>query len=42
MAKAYGKEAKELKDNEQLVNYIKESLKVESAINFVVENAKIK
>lgn len=42
MAKNYGKDAEELKKNEHLVNYIKDNMKVEKAISFVVENAKVK
>lgn len=42
MAEAYGKDSKELLENENLVNYIKESMKTEKAIKFIVENAKIK
>lgn len=42
MAAAYGKDSKELLENENLVNYIKESMKTEKAIKFIVENAKIK
>ena len=42
MAKAYGKEAKELKENEMLMDYIKKQLAQEEAINFLVTNAKIK
>ena len=42
MAKNYGKEADELMKNEQLVNYIKDSMKYEKAVKFVVDNAKIK
>lgn len=42
MATNYGKEEDELLKNEQLRNYIKDSMKTEKAINFVVENAKIK
>ena len=42
MAENYGKKAEELKDNEHLVNYIKENMAVEKAIKFVVDNAKIK
>ena len=42
MAKAYGKEAKELKENEMLMDYIKKHLSQEEAINFLVTNAKIK
>lgn len=42
MAKNYGKEAEELMKNEQLVNYIKDSMKAEKAVKFIVDNAKIK
>lgn len=42
MAENYGKKAEELKDNENLINYIKENMAVEKAIKFVVDNAKIK
>ena len=42
MAKAYGRKAEELKNNEQLVNYIKDTLKTEEAISLIIDNAKIK
>lgn len=42
MAENYGKKEDEVKDNPQLVNYVKDNLKVEKTINFLVENAKIK
>ncbi len=42
MAKAYGQKAEELEKNENLVNYVKESLKTEKTIEFIVANAKIK
>ena len=42
MAEHYGKKEEELKDNEQLINYIKEGLKNEKTVEFVVSNAKIK
>ena len=42
MAKNYGKEETELEKNENLVNYIKENIKVEKAIKFIVDNAKTK
>ena len=42
MAENYGKKAEELKDNEHLINYIKENMAVERAIKFVVDNAKMK
>ncbi len=42
MAKAYGKTADELKQNEYFMDYIKESIAQEQVIAFLVENAKIK
>ena len=42
MAKAYGKEADELKKNEQFVNYVKDSLKSEAVVKFIIDNAKMK
>ena len=42
MAANYGREADELMKNEQLINYIKDSMKAEKAVKFVVDNAKIK
>ena len=42
MAKIYGKDEKELKDNEGFINYIKESLSHEKVVEFIVSNAKIK
>lgn len=42
MANAYGQKAEELEKNENLVNYVKESLKTEKTIEFIVANAKIK
>ena len=42
MAAMYGKNADELKQNEQFVNYVKESLQREAVVNFLVDNAKIK
>ena len=42
MATNYGRDAEELKNNEQLVNYIKENMKAEKAIHFIVDNAKVK
>ena len=42
MAKNYNRKEEELLDNSQLKDYIKESLKSEKAIDFLVENAKIK
>ena len=42
MAEKYNKKEDELKDNEQLKNYIKENLKAEKTVNYIVENAKIK
>lgn len=42
MAKMYGQKEEDAKKNEQLINYIKENLKTEKAIEFIVANAKIK
>ena len=42
MAKNYGKTEDELKSNESLRNYLKENLKTEKTIEFIVKNAKIK
>jgi len=42
MAKNYGKAEEELIKNEHLLNYIKENMKIEAAIKFIVDNAKIK
>jgi len=42
MATNYGRDAEELMKNEHLTNHIKENMKAEKAIKFVVENAKIK
>jgi len=42
MATMYGKKEEELKENEQFINYIKDTLKTEATIKFIVDNAKIK
>ena len=42
MAAMYGKKEGELALNEQFMNYIKDSLKGEAVIKFIVDNAKIK
>lgn len=42
MAKNYGRDAKELMENENLKNYIADSVKTEKAISFILDNAKIK
>ena len=42
MAKAYGKTAEELKENENFMEYITKTLSQEEVINFLVQNAKIK
>ena len=42
MAESYGKKEEDVKDNPELVKYVKDNLKVEKTINFLVENAKIK
>ena len=42
MAEMYGQEAEKLQENEQFMHYIKDSLKSEAVIKFIIENAKIK
>ena len=42
MAVMYGKTAEELKKNEQFVTYVKDSLKNEAVVKFIIDNAKIK
>ena len=42
MSEMYGQKEEDLKKNEQFVNYIKDSLKNEAVIKFIVDNAKIK
>ena len=42
MAAMYGKTAEELKANEQFITYIKDSIKNEAVIKFLLDNAKIK
>ena len=42
MATMYGKTAEELKANEQFVTYVKDSLKNEAVVKFIIDNAKIK
>ena len=42
MANIYGKTAEELKANEQFVTYVKDSLKNEAVVKFIIDNAKIK
>ena len=42
MATTYGRDAKELEENENIKKYIAESTKTEKAIDFIVKNAKIK
>lgn len=42
MAEMYGNKEEELRKNEGFVKYIEEALKNEKAVDFVVENAKIK
>lgn len=42
MAEKYGKKEDELKDNEQLRNYIKQNITVDKTIAFLVDNAKFK
>lgn len=42
LATMYGRKVEELKENEELVTRIKETLESEKAINYIVENAKVK
>lgn len=42
MAQMYGQKEEQLKENEAFVKYLEESLKNERAVEFIVENAKIK
>ena len=42
MAEIYGKKEEELKENEQFIKYIEDSMKNEKVVEFIVENAKIK
>ena len=42
MAKMYGQKEEDVKNNEHLINYVKENLKTEKTIEFIVSNAKIK
>ena len=42
MAEMYGQKEEDLKKNEQLVNYVKDSLKNEAVIRFIIDNAKLK
>ncbi len=42
MAKNYGKKADELKQNENIKNYIKQGIESEKAVEFLVKNAKMK
>ena len=42
MAEIYGKKEEELKEKEQFMAYIKDSLKNEAVVKFIIDNAKIK
>jgi len=42
MAKNYGREAKDLEENENVKNYIKQGIESEKAMDFLVENSKEK
>ena len=42
MAKNYGRDAKELKENENIVNYLKQGIENEKAMEFLVANSKEK
>ena len=38
----YGQKEEDVKNNEHLINYVKENLKTEKTIEYIVSNAKIK
>ena len=42
LAESYGRDVEELKKNEHLKMHIEENLKTEKAIEYIVDNAKIK
>ena len=42
MAEMYGRKIEDLKQNKELINYVEASIKNEKAVDFIVENAKIK
>lgn len=42
LATMYGRKAEELKDNEELISRIKETIESEKSIKYIVDNAKIK
>ena len=42
MAEMYGQKEEDLQKNEQFVNYVKDSLKNETVIRFIIDNAKLK
>ena len=42
MSAMYGRPADELKKNEQFVTYVKDSIKNEAVLKFIIDNAKIK
>ena len=42
MATSYGRKEEELRKNEALVEYLRNSVKTEKAIELIVKNAKIK
>ncbi len=42
MAENYGRKAEELEENENIKNYIKQGIESEKAMDFLVENAKVK
>ena len=42
MAENYGRKEEEVKDNPELIKYVKDGLKAENTVKFIVENAKIK
>ena len=42
LAKTYGREADELKKNEEFKKYVSSSIETEKAVKFIVDNAKFK
>lgn len=42
MSEIYGKKEDELKENEQFMTYIKDSLRNEAVVKFIIDNAKVK
>ena len=42
MSEIYGRKEDELKQNENFMNYLKDSIKNEKVVEFIIDNAKIK